>query len=1446
VYSLEAPIIQGAIDKRAEDPTAGAKKKFANKQVVLTHWSTKKNLTETDPKYHGSNHIGGEFGRGGRTGASQFYVPTTWVGFDNYEAERVTGPYRYRAVMDGNDLYDFDKDPLNLYPDNEYLKKNYHVLGPLVAADLIKLRVAAAGFKGAISETDGKAIIFVPMKVTKVSESNKSLPQSKKISPADRYAIGEALKRSPAPVDDVLPEIMKIDKPMPQILAAAKKLYESWPDAVIGADGKTFLPHNPQEGSHGSRVWHLIRKDVGSEFDPEKARWLPNVIATVQNASRVIEDDRNGNRIYVRAYRNGSRHMVVVERDGSLAEQSKLKTQFPKKKFSEIDITAQDRMKIAWERKAATPAGTSPDTAASKIAGSQQAVFQERGPLLPEEREFVKTKNRLNASISEGSKPVDIPNTPNMVEEAEAVVGVEKTNEFKKGEIDALYKETAKILGDRRIKKIKKLIRNNTGQTDTGNIIEMTEGKALGFALRKAAAAARAAYSAARKEGYELVKDARAEGRDAVRLARKEGYELVKDARAEGRDAVRFARHVERTEAMGKMDILKEKAREDKDKAVNTAIFKTAARFIAEAERIKAKAALKKYLDNLVKRISKEVGPSVDFRYKEAIEALQAGIDPKMRQPRVLERREATREYLRRHPDAEIPTKLMKLLEKKPLNEWSVLDLRNLAEEIDRLRHLGILKRKLELVKSRREHDKNVEEMTKNILKGKPLEINDEPVVESTIEEGKGKRIATAARAMTLQPARLFDKLDGGKDFRGIIHELWYSEVNDAENDVLNAVDNRLDATEAEMKNLKISSAELSKKTKIQGKDYTRDEMMDIYAGWKNEKKKLAMMFGNNITTKIYEEIEKLLSPEEKSLVDYVINEYQANYDRLRDAYIEFANEDMGAESSYTPMRRMDVTGDPLDAEIADELLLRRGLKKASMEKGFTISRKNIPEEFQKPIRLGLMQTYLSQVPKQEMFIRYAEKIRQLNKFLSDKTFRAAVEQQHGREYVEELEKYVARVANPNIYKAMDGMALLSQELRHNASIAYLAYNLVTLGNQIPSIFLSLGDAGGYHLIASMMEFAKNPMKMIRMVSEKDPQVRHQRLERELEEIKKNQGSLYQKIREKVGDPGFLGIYWFDRIVRTTAWNAVYQKGLADGLSERDAVRRAGESILRIQEGASPKDIPSLYATSEYLNWFLQFTSQLSKIYGNITYDIPAQVRQKKYGKAFMSTVGLVLSALGIWIVSNKRLPDTKEEYADVLIQQAIDSIPLIGKVISASKRGFGDMTPPVLSGAKAISDAVFAKTKKQRIKKAAEGVAVTAGIPYVAAKRAYNVVAERNLMELTGPQKSKETKDKTRLLKRIESDLREGDRDKLTEAVREKKITPEDRKKLIENSRLPEVVVKAKKMNVGDLAEEIQGASKSDQRAMRPIFVDKLQRAKNLDKETRKEYLDILRGLGR
>jgi hypothetical protein len=121
---------------------------------------------------------------------------------------------------------------------------------------------------------------------------------------------------------------------------------------------------------------------------------------TIKNASRIVLDERidkftkspRNNFVYIRAYQDGTRHIVIVDPKGGLL------TQYPVHAFNLTDLAAIDLMEIVGKRKAATPAGTSPVTAASTIAGSQQTVFQESGGRISQE------KGKVEENIEKANK----------------------------------------------------------------------------------------------------------------------------------------------------------------------------------------------------------------------------------------------------------------------------------------------------------------------------------------------------------------------------------------------------------------------------------------------------------------------------------------------------------------------------------------------------------------------------------------------------------------------------------------------------------------------------------------------------------------------------------------------------------------------------------------------------------------------------------------------------------------------------------------------------------------------------------------------------------------------------------------------------------------------------------------------------------------------------------
>ncbi|HOE67702.1 MAG TPA: hypothetical protein PLO62_14380 [Candidatus Hydrogenedentes bacterium] len=182
------------------------------------------------------------------------------------------------------------------------------------------------------------------------------------------------------PVDDVEPKRLDTKTTNAAILGRAAREFRSWPERVRAADETEVLLHNPEEGSLSKRVKHLVWDNSRDALNQRKAEWLPNVPDTLGNAAARLLDEESGNSIYLRAYRDGTQHMVVVRPDGTIAEQGvdagKLITQFP-----HDDFGRQDNMQVAWLRNNGSGrvlGHPNPTPPASTIPGSQPEAFQEK------------------------------------------------------------------------------------------------------------------------------------------------------------------------------------------------------------------------------------------------------------------------------------------------------------------------------------------------------------------------------------------------------------------------------------------------------------------------------------------------------------------------------------------------------------------------------------------------------------------------------------------------------------------------------------------------------------------------------------------------------------------------------------------------------------------------------------------------------------------------------------------------------------------------------------------------------------------------------------------------------------------------------------------------------------------------------------------------------------
>jgi len=304
-------------------------------------------------------------------------------------------------------------------------------------------------------------------------------------------------------------------------------------------------------------------------------------------------------------------------------------------------------------------------------------------------------------------------------------------------------------------------------------------------------------------------------------------------------------------------------------------------------------------------------------------------------------------------------------------------------------------------------------------------------------------------------------------------------------------------------------------------------------------------------------------------------------------------------------------------------------------------------------------------------------------------------------------------------------------------AVSVLAYNLVTILKQLPSILFYLPDAGLQHLMASAADFSSNPKGLIDKVRRLDPQVAHPALERVLEELKISDSSQYEQIITRIGKNGMRGIYMMDSIARTIGWNAVFNKVLAEGGSQAEAIRQAQATTLRTQPAANAKDISAIYTNSETLNWFLMFSNQLSKIYNIATYDMPRQLGNGQVQKAMLQLGGLSVSALMIWSISNRRLPEEPEDFIEAISDQAINLLPLVGSAITSARRGFGDAGIGPVSELASIyarlEEIAKGKGDAKDLAAVLEALAVLYGVPTVQPKRIIKAIQEEDLAELIG-----------------------------------------------------------------------------------------------------------------
>ncbi len=758
----------------------------------------------------------------------------------------------------------------------------------------------------------------------------------------------------------------------------------------------------------------------------------------------------------------------------------------------------------------------------------------------------------------------------------------------------------------------------------------------------------------------------------------------------------------------------------------------SAAKLFREVQYIRKQVELH---NRLVKQIKREPSKNLDPFYAKAIKEIQSAIDFKA-DP---EAKKGLRKHLEANPEKknEIPQDVLESLEKRDVQDLSMAQLGQINDEIRRLSKLGRLKSKLMRKQRKKLTAERVKIATDSVKQAKT------PKLPSVLPKTREK-----IKAFTLRPLRIFDMLDGLKGFKGKIVEMFDTAVQDAMDDELTHVDHRQQRARSKLKELGLNLFHFARRRKFGDITLTIDDAMGIYAGWMNEESRLALQHGGIemengkamiITEEIYQDVVDGLTNEEKKWAEFIIEEYADNWERIRNAFIDVENKDLGRRPNYTKMRRIGVDKTNADDILAgfdysEEAEYRDGTVRVHDK--FTKERQKIPPQFQLPIDPSLTRIWQGEVRKQEHYIAMARLLKDLNAVVLDKTFADEVKGKFGESIYRSLKEYLKRVADPDYYRSFDDIENLSRTLRKNTAVAYLAYNLLTVAKQAPSLMLYSVNSSYSDLLMSAIQVAVSPKKTYEAVLSHNRQIGHAAIVREMEELKHTNKKAWQFIVRYVGNAGLYGIYQVDRAVRVVGENAVINNEMRKGMSLEEATNKARQVSKRTQPAAGAQDIAQLYANNEVLNWFTMFTNQLNQIYNIATHDIPAAWYNNEFAEVGRSVVALSVVAMWIWALRNKELPDEREDALDALIDQSLAAIPGLGSAALSGKEGWDAPTPSIFKQTAKTAKALTTQDMDKIAPVLFEDIAILTGTPFVGTKRIYETATEQDLWELIGGRK--------------------------------------------------------------------------------------------------------------
>lgn len=296
--------------------------------------------------------------------------------------------------------------------------------------------------------------------------------------------------------------------------------------------------------------------------------------------------------------------------------------------------------------------------------------------------------------------------------------------------------------------------------------------------------------------------------------------------------------------------------------------------------------------------------------------------------------------------------------------------------------------------------------------------------------------------------------------------------------------------------------------------------------------------------------------------------------------------------------------------------LFENNYQRASTSRGFTKERTQV----ERPIHLSLdvMNRHVAEVVHD---ITHREAIMQADKFLSDARVLDAVDEAMGPQMSGLFRPWLQHIANEWAYDraGVGTLERIMRGARRNTTFVGMAYRIGTIITQVAGYTNAVERVGPRWIWQGLNVAMRHPIEANRFAFEKSHELKS-RFGQQDRDMRENERRLAGKkdIASLVQRYGYSGISAFDRLVAVPTWIGAYNKAVAAGMEETQAIHEADSAVRESQGAGGAKDLAAIQRgrgpageLGKSLTMFYSFQSAQYNRLVQLGYDVEEAKRNK-------------------------------------------------------------------------------------------------------------------------------------------------------------------------------------------------------------------------------------------